>query len=96
VLYDGLLYRANKFCVPASSIWLLFLQKAHGSGLMGHFGVKKTKDVLATYFFWPKMRHDVECHMSRCITCNKSKSRLNPHDLYMPLSIHSVLGRIFL
>jgi hypothetical protein len=49
VLHDGLLYRANKLCVPASSILLLFLPEAHEGGLIGHFGVKKTKDVLA----WP-------------------------------------------
>jgi hypothetical protein len=41
VMHDSLLYRANKLCVPASSIRLLFLQEAHGTGLMGHFGVKK-------------------------------------------------------
>jgi hypothetical protein len=29
VLQDGLLYRANKLCVTASSIRLLFLQEAH-------------------------------------------------------------------
>jgi hypothetical protein len=23
---------------------------------MGHFGVKKTEDILADHFFWPKMR----------------------------------------
>jgi hypothetical protein len=28
--------------------------------------------------------------VSRCMTCNKAKSRLNPHGLYMPLSISSV------
>ncbi|KAK1615004.1 hypothetical protein QYE76_020521 [Lolium multiflorum] len=27
--------------------------EAHGGGLMGHFGVKKTEDVLAAHFFWP-------------------------------------------
>jgi hypothetical protein len=59
VLQDGLLYRANKLCVPASSVRLLFLQEAHGGGLMGHFGVKKIEDVLAAHFFWPKMRHDM-------------------------------------
>jgi hypothetical protein len=42
VLQNGLLYRANKLCVPASFVCLLFLQEAHGGGLMGHFGVKKT------------------------------------------------------
>jgi hypothetical protein len=52
--------------------------------------VKKTENVLATYFFWTKMRHDVERYMSRCTTCNKVKSRLNPHSLYMPLPIPSV------
>jgi hypothetical protein len=28
--------------------------------------------------------------VSRCMTCNKAKSRLNPHGLYMPLPIHRV------
>src|SRR5436190_15749745 len=42
LLRDGLLYRANKLCVPASSVRLLLLQEAHGGGLMKHFGVKKT------------------------------------------------------
>jgi hypothetical protein len=60
VLYDGLLYRANKLCVPASSVRLLFLQEAHGVGLIGHFGVKKNEDVLAAHFFWPKMSRDVK------------------------------------
>jgi hypothetical protein len=90
VLQDALLYRANKLCVPASSVHLLFLQEAHGGGLMGHFGVKKTEDVLATHFFCPKMRCNVERYVSRCTTCDKAKSRLNPHGLYMPLPVPSV------
>jgi hypothetical protein len=90
MLQDGLLYRANKLSVPASSVRLLFFQEAHGGGLMGHFRVKKTEDVLAAHFFWPKMSRDLERYMSRCITCNKAKSRLNPHGLYMPLHIPSV------
>jgi hypothetical protein len=69
VLHDGLLYRANRLCVPASSVHLLFLQEAHGGGLMGHFGLKKTKDVLAAHLFWPKMRCNVERYLSRCTTC---------------------------
>src|SRR4051812_11145415 len=54
------------------------------------FGVKKTEDVLATHFFWPKMRRDVERFVARCTTCQKAKSRLNPHGLYMPLPVPSV------
>jgi hypothetical protein len=74
VMHDGLFYCANNLCVPASSVRLLFLQEAHGGGLMGHFEVKKIKDVLATHFFWPKMRRNMERYVSRCTTCNKAKS----------------------
>jgi transposase InsO family protein len=32
----------------------------------------------------------VECYVSRCTTCNKAKSQLNPHGLYMHLPVPSV------
>ena len=87
VVNDGFVFRANKLCIPASSVHLLLLQEAHGGGLMGHFGAKKTEDILADHFFWPKMRRDVERFVSRCTTCQKAKSRLNAHGLYMPLPV---------
>ncbi|WVZ80525.1 hypothetical protein U9M48_027994 [Paspalum notatum var. saurae] len=34
--------------------------EAHGGGLMSHFGVKKTTEVLTAHFFWPKLKRDVE------------------------------------
>ena len=89
IVSDGFVFRANKLCIPASSVRLLLLQEAHGGGLMGHFGVKKTEDVLAGHFFWPRMRRDVERFVARCTTCQKAKSRLNPHGLYMPLPVPS-------
>jgi hypothetical protein len=35
------------------------------------------------------MRRDVERFVARCTTCQKAKSRLNPHGLYMPLPVPS-------
>ncbi|WVZ76029.1 hypothetical protein U9M48_024034 [Paspalum notatum var. saurae] len=64
--------------------------EAHGGGLMGHFGVKKTTEVLTAHFFWPKLKRDVERYVARCTTCNKAKSRLSPHGLYLPLPVASV------
>ena len=87
---DGFLLRANKLCIPECSVRILLLQEAHAGGLMGHFGAKKTEQVLADHFFWPKMRRDVERHVLRCESCHKAKSRLNPHGLYTPLPIPSV------
>jgi hypothetical protein len=89
VLADEFVFRANKICIPASSVCLLLLQEAHGGGLMGHFGMKKTEDILVGHFFWPKMRRDVERFVVRCTTCQKAKSHLNPHGLYMHLSVPS-------
>jgi hypothetical protein len=40
---------------------------------MGHFGVKKTEDILAAHFFWPKMRRDVVRFVARCTICQKAK-----------------------
>ena len=57
---------------------------------MGHFGAKKIEDVLASHFFWPMMRRDDERFVARCTTCQKAMSRLNPHGLYMPLSVPSI------
>jgi hypothetical protein len=48
---DGYLFRKNRLCVPNSSMRKLFVREAHGEGLMGHFGVRKTLDVLHEHFF---------------------------------------------
>jgi hypothetical protein len=86
---DGFSFRANKLCIPASSIHLLLLQEAHGGDLMGHFGVYMTHEVLAAHFFWPRMHHDVERLVAHCTTCQKAKSCLGNHGLYMPLPVPS-------
>jgi hypothetical protein len=49
-LMDGYLFKENKLCVPASSLCELLVREAHGGGLMGHFGVTKTLDVLHEHF----------------------------------------------
>jgi hypothetical protein len=56
IINDGFVFCANKLCLPDGFVCLLLLHEAHGCGLMGHFGVEKTKYVLAALFFWPRMR----------------------------------------
>ena len=90
VINDGFVFRANRLCIPVGSVHLLLMQEAHGGGLMGHFGAKKMEDVLASHLFWPKMRRDVKRFVGHCTTCQKAKSRLNPHSLYMPLPVPSI------
>ena len=65
---DGYLFRENRLCVPNSFTRELLVHEAHGGGLMGHFGVRKTLDVIHEHFFLPKMKCDVERACARCIT----------------------------
>ncbi|KAI9157174.1 hypothetical protein LWI28_017969 [Acer negundo] len=81
--HDGFLFRETKLCVPKSSLRELLVREAHGGGLMGHFGIAKTLDVLHEHFFWPHMKRDVER------VCRQAKSRVKPHGLYTPLPIPS-------
>ena len=51
---DGYLFRENRLCVPNSSMCELLVREAHGGGFMGHFGVRKTLNVLHEHFFLAK------------------------------------------
>jgi hypothetical protein len=79
--------KANKLCVPESSLRMLLLQEAHGGGLMGHFGHEKTYAMLSTHSFWPRMYRDVERHVQRFTTGIQAKSKSNSFGLYIPLPI---------
>ena len=70
---EGYLFKESGLCVPLSSMRELLVREAHGGGLMGHFGVVKTLDVLHEHFYWPKMKKDVQRICDKCITCRKSK-----------------------
>ena len=84
---DEYLFRENRLCVPNSSMCELLVHEVHEGGLMGHFGVRKTLDVLHEHFFGPKMKCDMERVCARCVTCRHAKSRVLPHGFYTPLLI---------
>src|SRR5262249_19363277 len=84
---DGFLFRNGKLCIPQSSIRELLVREAHSGGLMGHFGVDKTLDILHEHFFWPNMRKHVVKICAQCISCRQAKSRVQPYGLYMPLPV---------
>jgi len=47
-------------CVPATSLHELLICEAHKSGLMGHFEVAKTLNVLHEHLYWPKIKKNVQ------------------------------------
>ena len=72
-LFDGFLFKRNRLCIPKCSMRELLVKEAHGGGLMGHFGVNKTYDMMLEHFFWPGMKHDVHKVCEHCITCREAK-----------------------
>ena len=49
-------------------------------GLMEHFGVQLTLDLLDKHLFWPHMKHNVNKFCENCIVCKKSKSKVKCND----------------
>jgi hypothetical protein len=84
---DGYLFKESHLCVPLTSMREVLVHEAFGGGLIEHFGVVKTLDVLHKHFYWPKMKKDVQRICDKCITCKKAKSRTQPHGLYICLHV---------
>ncbi|CAN4123910.1 unnamed protein product [Withania somnifera] len=84
-LIEGFLFKDGRVCIPKGSWRKLFVKEAHGGGLMGHFGVAKTLDILYEQFYWTKMRRDVEHVCSQCLQCKQAKSTSSPQGIYTPL-----------
>jgi hypothetical protein len=84
---DGYLFKKYRLCVPLNFMHKLLVCEAHEGGLIGHFSVVKTLDVLHKHFYWPKMKKDMQHIYDKYITCRKAKSRIQPHDLCIPLPI---------
>ena len=51
IRHDGFLFKENKLCVPNCSLRELLVREAHERGLMGHFRITKTLEVLHEHFY---------------------------------------------
>ena len=80
--HNRFLFKGSSLCVPQSSVRELLVREAHSGGLMGHFGVMKTLEILHPHFYWPHLKRDIERICKRCVKCKQAKSKSNPHGLY--------------
>ena len=63
------------------------IQEKHNGGMVGHFGSDKTYGQLSHFYFWPKMRSEVEKFVSRCRICQHAKGRSQNTGLNTPLLV---------
>ena len=58
-LQNEFLFRANRLCVPQTSVRDFIVREIHAGGLAGHFGKNKTIMQVEEQFYWPSLKHDV-------------------------------------
>jgi len=63
------------------------IREKHSGGLAGHFGIDKTLEQLSHFYFWPRMRRDVQRFVVKCKVCQLAKGHSQNTGLYTPLPI---------
>lgn len=53
----------------------LTLQMCHDHKLAGHFGVRKTSELVSRSFWWPGWRRDCKEYVASCPPCQRNKGR---------------------
>ncbi len=49
------------------------ISRHHDDPLVGHFGIEKTRKLIARKYYWPTLRRDVEAYVKGCDVCLASK-----------------------
>jgi hypothetical protein len=85
-LKDGLLLYNGMMYVPKSERTTILIVK-HDSPIAGHYGIRKTKELVSRDYWWPKMTHDIESYVKSCDVCQRAKhSHRKQSGLLQPLS----------
>ena len=74
--HDGRLFWRGKAVVVPDALGLCraIIRKLHCSPYAGHFGVHRTQELIARYYFWPKMNEQIAEYVRGCELCQRSKS----------------------
>lgn len=86
---NNVLYFHNRVYVPdIDCIRLKIIQEFHDSQNAGHFGSRKTFNLVHRYYHWPKIKQYIQSYVKTCDTCHRNKSpRHKPHGFLKPLEI---------
>ncbi len=83
----GYLFKGNRICIPKCSTREVLVRESHSGGIMGHFGIARTYEILKEHFYWPNMKKMVEHLCTTCLDFLRAKSTINNHGLYTPLPV---------
>lgn len=73
---DGLFWKGSQIFVP-EDVRVRVLTLLHDHPLAGHFGVRKTLELVQRTFWWPNLKDFCEKYVSSCPICIQNKSSRN-------------------
>jgi hypothetical protein len=83
---NGLLFKEGLLYVPDLESRLEILKSRHDSKVAGHYGIRKTVELVMRDYWWPKLWEFIRDYVQSCDVCARSKpSRHKPYGLLMPL-----------
>ncbi len=87
---DGLLFtKGKRLYVPKwGNLRKNLIKECHDTMWAGHPGQKRTRALLESAYYWPRMRDDVEAYVKTCLVCQQDKiEQQSPGGLLEPLPI---------
>jgi len=64
------LYRKNQVVIPEEKELIqMLLKEFHNSPIRGHAGIKRTTTRIASQFYWPSLKNDVNNFVQSCDIC---------------------------
>ncbi|XP_018410495.1 PREDICTED: myeloperoxidase-like [Nanorana parkeri] len=88
---DGVYFHEDRIFVPSSARTAV-LGHCHDAPLAGHFGARKTTDLVRQTFWWPSLATDCLQYVAACPRCARNKGCSSPAwGLLRPLPIPSRL-----
>ena len=76
------------------AIQMQLISRHHDNPLAGHFGIEKTRKLLARKYFWPSLWHDVKAYVKGCDVCLALKAvRHKPYGDLQSLPIPTYLWK---
>ena len=87
---NGVLHHQSLFYI-SEIIWTKFISKHYNDLLVGHFGIKKIRELMIQKYYWPILYHDIINYMKKCNICLALKAvrHKSYNDLYsLPIPTH--------
>jgi len=69
------IFKNNQLCIPDHSMGGNSIKEKHSGGLGGHFGQKKTYELLRRYYYCPNLRSDVQSLWRDAVSMPKEEAK---------------------